>query len=297
MKASALVTAHTIGLQEDQTSLVCLDTRYIAGIMMLVRSLEVGMNILAVEPCANPLEKIGDHIVVDFAAFAPYQVKSILQSPQKKYFNQVKSILIGGAPLDELTKLELQDYSCQFYESYGMTETISHIALKKINGINKSDYFEILHGITIRQDERGCLCIKAPYLSDEIITNDVVELKNPQEFIWLGRFDHVINSGGVKIFPESVEKKIAPMFINLKIDSPFFIVGLPNDRLGETVALLIEGDLSKDQLSQIENGLKKCLDKFEIPRSIQCIEKFIKTETGKVNRKLTVAQLADSNQK
>ena len=161
MKASALVTAHTIGLQEGQTSLVCLDTRYIAGIMMLVRSLEVGMNILAIEPCANPLEKIVDHKVVDFAAFAPYQVKSILQSPQKKYFNQVKSILIGGAPLDELTKLELQDYSCQFYESYGMTETISHIALKKINGINKSDYFKILNGITIRQDKRGCLCIKA----------------------------------------------------------------------------------------------------------------------------------------
>ncbi len=295
MKASALATAYAIGLQAGQTSLVCLDTHYIAGIMMLVRSLEVGMNILAVEPCANPFENIGDQKDIHFTALVPYQVKAILQSPQKKYFNQLKNILIGGAPLDELTKLELQDYSCQFYESYGMTETISHIALKKINGINKSDYFKTLKGITIRQDKRGCLCIKAPYLADEIISNDVVELKNLQEFIWLGRFDHVINSGGVKIFPESVEKKIEVLFGQLKIDNSFFVAGLPDERLGEAATLLIEGEFSKDQLSNIETRLKKYLAKFEMLRSIQCIEKFIKTATGKVNRKLTVAQLASSN--
>jgi o-succinylbenzoate---CoA ligase len=299
MIASAIATARAINLKEGQTSLVCLDVNYIAGMMMLVRSMEVGMNIIVVEPCANPFEKLESKDQIQFTALVPYQVKAILDSPQKEFFNQLETVIIGGAPLDEVTKKQLQNFSCQFYETYGMTETISHIALKKINGKNKSDYFEILPNIIIRQDERACICIKAPYLKDEVVTNDVVELKNLKEFVWLGRFDNVINSGGLKIFPESTEKKIEIVLSELKMGNQFLVAGLQDDRLGQVVTMILEGNLTKDQLTHVEIGLKKHLTKFEIPRSIKFIEKFAKTETGKVNRKLTIGSLSagDQNQK
>ncbi len=293
MIASAMATAQAVNLKAGQTSLVCLDANYIAGMMMLVRSLEVGMDIIAVEPCANPFEKLESKDEIHFTALVPYQVKAIHDSPQKEYFDRLDTILIGGAPLDEQTKLQLQGFSCQFYETYGMTETISHIALKKINGKSKSDYFEILPSITIRQDERACLCIKAPYLKDEIITNDVVELKSLQEFIWLGRFDNVINSGGVKIFPESTEKKIENIFLQLNLKNMFFIAGLPDDRLGQSVTLIVEGSLALDQQDLLEIKLKKDLSKFEIPRSVKTVQKFVRTETTKINRARTTAMVVN----
>jgi o-succinylbenzoate---CoA ligase len=293
MIASAMATANALHLKKGQTSLVCLDPNYIAGMMMLARSLEIGMDIIAIEPCANPFEKIETKDRIHFTALVPYQVKAILDSPQKEYFNQLETVIIGGAPLDESTKKQLQNFSCQFYETYGMTETISHIALKKINGKNKSEYFEILSGITIRQDERACLCIKAPYLKDEIITNDVVELKSLQEFIWLGRFDNVINSGGVKIFPESTEKKIGNVFFQLDLKNEFFIAGLPDDRLGQAVTLIIEWNLHTDQQILLETKLKKELSRFEVPRSIKFVQRFVHTETGKINRARTIAMVVN----
>jgi o-succinylbenzoate---CoA ligase len=288
MIASAMATAEALQLKKGQTSLVCLDASYIAGMMMLVRSMEVGMNIIAVEPCANPFEKLEKETIIHFAALVPYQVKAILDSPQKELFNRIEKIIIGGAPLDEPTKLKLQDFSCQFYETYGMTETISHIALKKINKKNKSDYFEILPEVTIRQDERACLCIKTSYLKEEVITNDVVEMASLNRFIWLGRYDNVINSGGVKIFPESTEKKIEIIFLNLNLQSLFFVSGVPDERLGQSVTLVVEGNLSIEKQNELETNLKKDLSKFELPRSIKFTPQFIKTETGKINRGKTI---------
>jgi o-succinylbenzoate---CoA ligase len=288
MIASAMATANALNLKKGQTSLVCLDPAYIAGMMMLVRSIETGMNIIAVEPSANPFEILDDNTSVDFTALVPYQLKAILDSPQEKHFHRFTKILIGGAALDEHSKSRLQKFSCQFYETYGMTETISHIALKKVNGETKSSYFELLPGITIRQDERACLCIQAPYLKEEIVTNDVVELKSLTEFLWLGRNDNVINSGGVKIFPESTEKKLEGIFSQLKIDNLFFIAGLPDVRLGQSVALIVEGHLSTDQQLQLKTRMKSGLSKFEIPRAIQFAPQFVKTETGKINRTKTM---------
>jgi o-succinylbenzoate---CoA ligase len=293
MIASAMATVQAIHLKAGQTSLVCLDANYIAGMMMLVRSLEVGMNIIAMEPCANPFEKIESKDKIQFTALVPYQVKAILDSPQKEYFNQLETVIIGGAPLNESTKKELQNFSCQFYETYGMTETISHIALKRINGKNKSEYFEILPNITIRQDERACLCIQAPYLSGEIITNDVVEMSSLQHFLWLGRFDNAINSGGVKIFPESTEKKIELVFSQLNIKNPFFVAGLPDERLGQAVTLIIEGNLTSDQQILLETKLKKDLSRFEVARSIKFVQLFAHTDTGKINRARTLAMVVN----
>lgn len=289
MVASANGTIQALDLKPKQTSLVCLDTAYIAGMMMLVRSLEISMNIIAVEPCANPFERIEPNGKIDFVALVPYQIKSILNSPQQFFLNQVQTVLIGGAPLDHSTKLELQNCKSLFFETYGMTETISHIALKKINGLNRSDYFTALPGITIRQDERACLCIQASFLKTEIITNDVIEMKSLDEFIWLGRLDNVINSGGVKVFPELTEEKIEALFKELSCPNRFFVAGLPDEKWGQKVTLLIEETLSKADQNRLAEKMKEKLSKFELPRSIEFVEKFNQTETGKINRRETVA--------
>lgn len=291
MEASAQMTLTALNLNKNETALVCLDSRYIAGRMMLVRSWVGGLNMVAVEPSANPFETLTSE-EIDFVALVPYQVKTILNSPEKKWFNQIKHVIVGGAPLDEVTKQLLQPFQAQFYETFGMTETLSHIALKKINGPRRSDYFRILPGVRISQDERACLCIKAPHLPTEIITNDVVEMRSLEEFIWLGRVDNVINSGGIKIFPESTERKIELIFSDLRLTNRYFIAGLPDEKWGQKVALVIEGELPKAITDTLEAELKKRLSKFEIPRSIEFIARFAETATGKVNRGLSVQNLS-----
>lgn len=291
MIASANGTIQALGIRANQTSLVCLDTSYIAGIMMLVRSLEMGMHIIAVEPCANPFERIEPERKIDFTALVPYQVKAILQSPQKIFLNQLRSVLIGGAPLDHSTKLELQNCKSLFFETYGMTETISHIGLKQINGSLKSNFFTTLPGVSIRQDERGCLCIVTSYLEHEIVTNDIVEMVDVNKFIWLGRWDNVINTGGLKVFPETIETKIEGIFVQLNITNWFFITGLPDERWGQAVSLIVEGKLSEHQEEELKQSLKSKLYKFEVPRSIICLPSFIRTDSGKLNRVKTHALL------
>ncbi len=291
MIASANATIQALGLQANQTSLVCLDTSYIAGIMMLVRSLEIGMNTIAVEPCANPFEGIEQEGKIDFTALVPYQVKAILQSPQKIFLNQLASVLIGGAPLDHSTKLALQSCQSLFFETYGMTETISHIALKQLNGLGRSNFFTTLPGVSIRQDERGCLCIVTSYLEHEIVTNDIVEMVDVNKFIWLGRWDNVINTGGLKVFPETIETKIEGIFVQLNITNWFFITGLPDERWGQAVSLIVEGKLSEYQEEELKQSLKSKLYKFEVPRSIICVPSLIRTDSGKINRMKTLALL------
>lgn len=290
METSANMTLAALQLSSNQTELVCLDTRYIAGKMMLVRALVGSLNIIAIEPSANPFEKFKNESI-DFVALVPYQLKSILESEQHNQFNKIKHTIVGGAPLDEPIKKLLQNYSCQFYETFGMTETLSHIALKKINGPTKSDYFKTLPGISIGQDERACLCIQAPHLPTEIITNDVIEMKSLDEFIWLGRFDNVINSGGVKIFPESTERKIEAIFSELQIANRFFVAGLPDEKWGQKVTLIIEGSLTEKITQKIEERIKEKLSKFEIPRAIKFANDFSQTVTEKINRKETLKKL------
>ncbi|MFM7856476.1 MAG: AMP-binding protein [Flammeovirgaceae bacterium] len=223
LETSAKMTLAALNLKKNATALICLDSRYIGGKMMLVRSWVGGLNVIAKDPSANPFQDLDDEAEIDFVALVPYQLKTVLNSPEKKWLNKIKHVIVGGAPLDGTTKKLLQPFTTQFYETFGMTETLSHIALKKINGPARSDYFKILPGVHIRQDERACLCITAPHLQHEIITNDVVEMKNLEEFIWLGRVDNVINSGGIKIFPEATEQKIEHLFSEMGLNHRYLI--------------------------------------------------------------------------
>lgn len=288
MTASALMTQTALGLKEGDTALICLDTKYIAGQMMLVRSFVVGMNIIATEPSANPFMAIEENDKIDFAAFVPYQLQTILgKNPER--LDTIRVGIIGGASIDSILKESLQKLKCIIYATYGMTETLSHIGLMKLNGPNPDDYFTALPGVTIEKDDRGCLIIQTDFLSEAVITNDLVNLKMPNHFKWLGRWDNIINTGGVKVMPEKIEKQLEEIFRMCGITRRFFVTGFPDSSLGQKVCLLIESSpFHEETIHQLQSEMKVRLSKYEIPREVKFIERFEQTETGKINRPKTI---------
>jgi len=278
---SALATGTYFSLKENITALLCLSANYIAGKMMLVRAMVLGWNIHLVSPKLNPL--LGVENLFDFCAMVPLQVEESL--PQ---LSRIKKLIIGGGVVSSGLQQQLQFVNTNCFATYGMTETITHIAVKKLNNFNnKSDnsYYNILSNVLISQDDRDCLVIDAPSVSNEvIITNDIVKLHSSTEFEWLGRYDNVINSGGVKLFPEQIEEKLSQF-----IKKRFFVIGIPDDKLGEKLILIIESNVNFN-LSRLD--YQRCkLSKFEIPKQVFMISNFIETPTGKIQRKKTLGLL------
>lgn len=265
---SALATGQYFNLKEHTTALLCLSANYIAGKMMLVRALVLGWNIYLKPPTGIPLD---DDTIYDFAAMVPLQVVKSLNK-----LESIKQLIIGGAPVSLSLQQQLQSVSTQCYVTYGMTETCTHIAVKNLNNIDDNVY-ETLPNITISQDERECLVITAPTVSEEVIvTNDIVKLTSLHQFEWLGRYDSIVNSGGVKLFPEQIERKLSGL-----IKQRFFVAGIPDEILGERLILVIESNAidlyGKNELTQL-------LSKYEVPKSIYYITNFKETTTGKVHR-------------
>ena len=270
MIASAKATGTFFNLQPKASALLCLSADYIAGKMMFVRAITLGLQLDTAEPNSNPL----GNKKYDFVAMVPMQVANSLNK-----LHLVETLLIGGTKVSYQLSESILKTNCQAFESYGMTETISHIAIKLIG----AKEFTILPNVTISLDDRNCLVIEALELSsDKIITNDIVAILNPTQFILKGRIDNVINSGGVKIFPEEIEEKLAK-FISVR----FFIASLPDEKLGEKVILVIEGNPF-----EMEKTLFSELSKYQNPKEIVFIENFVETETNKINRKKTLENRA-----
>lgn len=269
MLNSAKATGIFFNLEPKNTALLCLSADYIAGKMMLVRAITLGLHIDCVAPISNPLQDKK----YDFVAMVPMQVSNSLGK-----LHLIDKLLIGGTKVSYQLAESILQINCKAYESYGMTETISHIAIKQIG----EKQFTILPNVSINVDKRNCLVIEALELSPEkIITNDIVEILNETQFILKGRFDNVINSGGVKIFPEQVEEKLAKY-----LEVPFFISSLPDEKFGEKVILILEGKPFK-----IKSEIFTELLKYEIPKEVFFMDKFVETETNKINRKKTVEKL------
>jgi O-succinylbenzoic acid--CoA ligase len=294
MLASAYQTQQALGYPKSGSALICLDPAYIAGKMMIVRSLEAGLKIFAITPSVHVLEKLPDDVTIDLVALVPYQLTTILENNQTALFKRIRKAIIGGAPLSIESKKQLEEIPTQFYATYGMTETISHIALQQLNGMNASDVYTVLPDILISLDDRQCLCIKAPYLEELIVTNDLVELINHQQFRWLGRIDHVINSGGVKIILDSLENKIQTILHLQRLHYRFFLTGVPDHLLGEKLVMIIEGKLTDTQTNALILLLKEHLTPYEVPKSILSVNEFVLTSTGKIDRKKTREILTNS---
>ena len=290
MMASARKTAAKIGLQKNASALVCLDTKYIAGKMMLARALTLGLPLVIVDPAANPLIKIPVDKCVQFTAFVPYQVGAILESKHPHLLNNLDKVLIGGAPLSMAIQDSLGEFQCACYETYGMTETVSHIAIRLVNTGSKQPYFETLPGVAISRDGRGCLVVTADYLPKPIVTNDLVEIVAPEKFIWLGRWDSVINTGGIKVSPEKVEKALEVIFSSSNFNHRFFIAGWPDEKLGNKIVLVLEGvQFSSEILKQSLERLKSAVSPYEFPKAVYSSPEFVMTETQKIRRSQTLA--------
>lgn len=285
MMVSARRTSEKINLQKNSRALVCLDPGFIAGKMMLVRCLTLGLRIMAVDPTANPLIKVPVDKCVQFTAFVPYQVQAVLESKHPHLLNDLDKILIGGAPLSQSTQEQLDRYLCECYETYGMTETASHVALRLVNTKLKQPYFQVLPGIDIRLDNRGCLVISADYLPESVVTNDLAEIVGEGKFLWLGRWDSIINTGGVKVTPEKVERELEAIFQKNNVHHRFFIAALPDEKLGQKVVLVLEGvQFSSELISQSLTVLRSTSSPYEVPKEVYSIPRFVTTETQKIDR-------------
>ena len=266
MQNSAELTRKTFGLKKGDSALLCMPMKYVAGKMMVVRALELGLDLKVVEPSSNPLKNMDE--IIDFAAMVPFQLENSLND-----LDQVKTLIVGGGQVSQQLIEKLQKISTQIFETYGMTETLTHVAIKPLNGPNISDLFRALDGIRFEKDDRGCLAIHASALNPvPIVTNDLVELIDENSFRWLGRFDNVINSGGIKIIPEVVEAKLLSIIPNNR----FFINGESDESLGEKVVLVVEGNVIEISFDSLE--------KFEKPKEIYFISEFLETESGKIRR-------------
>jgi len=288
MIASAQMTIDALTLKQGYRSLLCLSPEYIAGKMMIVRSFVAGMEIVAVTPSANPLKSLPPNQKINFAAMVPYQIHEIIRSDKADYLEHIENIIIGGSAMDRETLSRLERCRCNVYSTYGMTETISQIALRRLNGPEVSEYYTTLPGITISQDDRGCLIVQWSALEEKIITNDIVELVNKNSFKWIGRWDNVINTGGFKVVPEKVEQQIEKIFAELQFGSHFFVGSLPDDRLGNKVVLFIEEKLTENLRSSLQEKIAERIPALERPKEIIAGVQLVMTENGKINRKSTL---------
>jgi o-succinylbenzoate---CoA ligase len=286
MEASAKLTGKTFGLQPNDKALVCLNVEYIAGIMMLVRGMVLGLELTIIEPNSNPLENL-ENQSFDFAAFVPLQLQKILENEdQIKVLNKMKAIIVGGAAVNEVLEKNIQQLQVPVYSTYGMTETVSHIAIRRLNGADRSSNFQVLEGVKIGIDERNCLNIIANASNNELVqTNDIVEIINENEFKLIGRFDNIINSGGVKIQLEKVEKT----FEKYISDNRFFAFGIADLALGQKLILVVETEDLVDKKMLFE--ATESLSKYEIPKQIFTIKNFSEIPTGKIDKKATINRL------
>ena len=293
MIASSLLTSEKIGLREGSSALVCIDTRYIGGKMMLARCLTIGLHIMSIDPRANPLIKIPVDKCVQFTALVPYQAHAILESKHPHLLDQFDNVLIGGAALSASMREQLNNFQCECYETYGMTETVSHIALRLVNTKRKQPYFEVLPGIDISKDDRGCLVIAASYLPAPVVTNDLVEITGPGKFLWLGRLDRVINSGGVKVSPEKIEEQLEVILREHGLHYSFFIAALPDEQLGHKSVLVLEGvQFSSELLQRALPARRASLPRYEYPKEVYTSPAFSFTASQKIDRIQTLAEVA-----
>ena len=278
MLASARITCDFLNLQPGDTALLCMSLDYIAGKMMVVRSLERGLKLIEVEPTGHPLSTI--HYKLDFAAMVPLQVYNSLQVPEERErLMQIRHLIIGGGAIDDEMAAQLKSFPHAVWSTYGMTETLSHIALRRLSGPEASEWYTPFPSVKVSLSDEGCLVIDAPEVcAERLVTNDIADLSlgpGPSDrFRILGRKDNVICSGGIKIQAEELERQLRP---HLRVS--YLISKRPDAKFGEVVVLLTEG--SVDEARQV---CERVLPKFHQPRAYMHVDQIPLTATGKPQR-------------
>lgn len=317
MRKSAAMTCDFLGLKPGMTALICLSTQNIAGMMMVVRAIERELKVIEVNAEAqsgaqaggkagsHPLKDVVPGTAIDFCAMVPAQVYNSLMVPEERAkLELISNLIVGGAPVSYSLQQMIKELPGNVYSTFGMTETMSHIALRKLNGADASEDYTLLEGIWVTTGEPGNLIIHAPYLSDEpIITNDLAVITGQRTFRWLGRLDHVINSGGFKIIPEHVEEQISAVMAEClencllsqegqESTQRYFIASLPDEKLGEIPVMVIElHDVPENLKACLLSNLPAILARHEMPREFFFTDKFIETPTHKIIRSATMKRI------
>lgn len=277
MMNSARITCEFLHLQPDDKALLCMSLKYIAGKMMVVRALVAGLDLIIREPSGHPLADIEEPL--RFAAMIPLQVYNTLQvAEEKSRLEDIETLIIGGGAIDPGLAEALLPFPQRIYSTYGMTETLSHIALRRLNGAEASEYYHPFPSVHLSLSSDQTLVIDAPQVSDELlVTNDVADLRPDGSFAILGRKDNIINSGGIKIQAESVENQLR-VFISV----PFALTSVPHPKFGEALTLLVRQDVpDKDRL---QTEINQRLPKYQQPKYILFVDGIPLTETGKISR-------------
>ena len=277
MLNSARITCDFLGLREGDTALLCMSLDYIAGKMMVVRALERKLKLVTVPPSGHPLADLSPQLsVLSFAAMVPMQVYNALQVPAEcERLKQIRHLIIGGGAIDDALAAALKSFPHHVWSTYGMTETLSHIALRRLNGPDASDYYTPFPSVKVSLNDESCLVIDAPLVcSERLVTNDIAELSEGR-FRILGRKDNVICSGGIKIQTEQVERQLRS-----HLSQPFLITKRPDEKFGEVVVLLTEGPV--DEAHAV---CERILPKYFQPKAYLHVDKIPLTETGKPARK------------
>ena len=284
MKASARFTNRFFGITSQSTLHLCLSPDYIAGKMMLVRALESGANIVIEEPGNRPLANYhGSRI--SLAAFVPSQIPYLVQNPDR--LAMVDAMIVGGGKLVPRWQKALVELGAKAYLTYGMTETCSHVALAPV--AETPQPYTALGEVQFSTDSNGCLIIDVPHFENRhFATRDVVELIDSRHFYWKGRFDNVIVTGGIKVHPEELEAKIAPLMGERR----FYISSTPSEKWGDEVVLVVENAdcVGQDSVlrplpNNLEQEVKNLLPRYSVPKLYVELNKFDSTSSGKVIRK------------
>ena len=281
MEASARMTCDFLGLHEGDTALLCMSLDYIAGKMMVVRSLVRGLRLITVEPSGHPLAGVAGQL--DFAAMVPMQVWNSLQvAEERERLMTIGNLIIGGGAIDDRLAHELAGFPNRVWSTYGMTETLSHIALRRLSGPGATEWYTPLPGVGLSLTADSCLVIDAPAVHDgRLVTNDIAEMAPDGRFKILGRKDNVICSGGLKIQAEEVER-----LLRAHLREPFIITKRRDEKFGEVVVLLTESDVDAAR-----DVCQRVLPKYWQPRAYVHTDRIPLTETGKPARKQAEAMV------
>lgn len=262
--ASARLTAKFFDLKPENKLICCLPIKYIAGKMMLVRSLVLGLDMYLFKVNSSPISNLDQ--LYDLAAFTPIQLENSLE-----HIDKIKNVIVGGSAVSDVLKEKILDSKSNIFETYGMTETITHIAVKNLS--NNENEFRVLPGIEIFE-KNNCLLIKPGHLSIGFVqTNDVVKLIGKNKFVLLGRKDFIINTGGIKINPEAIEKKLSKYY-----SSEFIISSISSDKFGDQIVIVFKENIPENYEKAFE-----ILNKYEVPKKAFTLSTFPENN-GKLNR-------------
>ena len=278
---SARLTGETFELRPQDRVLHALPSDFIAGKMMLVRAFALGLDLHLVDPRGSILDNLKAPDRFRFTALVPLQLHRAIHEDRARTARQFQTILLGGGPVSEALTEDIQGLDAEVYQSYGSTETLTHVALRRLNGHEQSDLFSAIGDCHFGRDPRGCLVVYTPHLSvKQHVTNDLVELVGDTRFRWLGRHDNVILSGGKKIFPEQLEAKTAGV-----IPYPHYFTKVPDAVLGQAVMLVLETERPQDEvLPEVLEKVMETLHPHEWPRRVQALRRIQRTSAGKMIR-------------